>query len=57
MQAQLEALRNLVQVMDPPLHAFLASKECLNYFFCYRWLLIHFKREFTFDEASPGHPD
>ena len=35
----------------PPLHAFFARKDSLNYFFCYRWLLIHFKREFAFDEV------
>ena len=23
------------------------AKECTNYYFCYRWLLILFKREFT----------
>lgn len=51
MHAQLLALRNLVQLLDPPMHAFMEDKSCLNYFFCYRWLLIHFKREFTFDEV------
>jgi hypothetical protein len=37
-------------VLDPQLHAFLEARECLNYFFCFRWLLIHFKREFEFDQ-------
>lgn len=52
MHGQLLALRKLVQLLDPPLHAFMAAKSSLNYFFCYRWLLIHFKREFAFDEVS-----
>ncbi|KAK9814540.1 hypothetical protein WJX72_007608 [[Myrmecia] bisecta] len=51
MHAQLLALRNLIQLVDPKLHAYLEGRDCLNYFFCYRWLLIHFKREFTFDEV------
>ena len=51
MHAQLLALRNLVQQLDPPMHAYMEEKSCLNYFFCYRWLLIHFKREFAFEEV------
>ena len=57
MHAQLLALRNVVQLLDPAMHAFMEEKSCLNYFFCYRWLLIHFKREFAFEEvrlSSPG---
>lgn len=31
------------------------SKEATNYYFCYRWLLILFKREFsTYEEVSPS---
>lgn len=50
MHSQLLALQKLVRVLDPQLHAFLEAKDCLNYFFCFRWVLIHFKREFKFDE-------
>ena len=32
-----------LQVLDPQLHACLQQRDCLNYFFCFRWLLIHFK--------------
>lgn len=53
MHAQLLAVRNLVQLLDPAMHSFMEEKSCLNYFFCYRWLLIHFKREFAFDEVGP----
>jgi hypothetical protein len=39
------------QVLDPQLHALFEARECLNYFFAFRWLLIHFKREFPFDQV------
>ena len=30
------------------------TKEATNYYFCYRWLLILFKREFSsYEEVSP----
>ena len=54
MHAQLLALQKLVQLLDPPLHAHLERHECLDFFFTYRWLLILFKREFTFDEVWPA---
>ena len=52
MHAQLTALRDLIDVLDPPLSAHLASADALSFFFAYHWLLIHFKREFAFDEVS-----
>ena len=57
MHAQLGALAALVALVDPQLAAFLKAKGADNYFFCYRWLLIHFKRDFAFDEARcmPDH--
>ncbi len=59
MHAQLGALSALVALVDPQLAAFLKTKDADNYFFCYRWLLIYFKRDFAFDEASTArqHPD
>ncbi|PRW58614.1 TBC1 domain family member 17-like [Chlorella sorokiniana] len=51
MTAQLLALRSLVQLLDPPLYAHLEARECLSFFFCYRWLLIWMKREFAFEEV------
>ncbi|PRP87760.1 GTPase-activating protein gyp7-like [Planoprotostelium fungivorum] len=57
MHTQLLQLSNVLQTLDPDMHAFLdillrciRDRECLNMFFCFRWLLIHFKREFKFDE-------
>ncbi|KAF9430239.1 hypothetical protein BGZ94_007776 [Podila epigama] len=46
MQSQLETLGKLIQTLDPKLYAHLEKCEALNLFFCFRWLLIWFKREF-----------
>ena len=51
MQAQLEALRKLVEAADPELSAFLEARDSSIYLVTYRWLLVHFKREFSFDEV------
>ncbi|KAH9532856.1 hypothetical protein CY35_18G021400 [Sphagnum magellanicum] len=49
MHSQLMALSKLVQLLDNPLHDYFKQNECLNYFFCFRWILIQFKREFDYD--------
>ncbi|RUP44860.1 rab-GTPase-TBC domain-containing protein [Jimgerdemannia flammicorona] len=36
--------------MDPRLYAHLERTESFNLFFCFRWLLIWFKREFGWDD-------
>ncbi|KAF9326415.1 GTPase activating protein [Podila minutissima] len=46
MQSQLETLGKLIQTLDPKLYKHLEKCEALNLFFCFRWLLIWFKREF-----------
>ncbi|KAF9907153.1 GTPase activating protein [Lobosporangium transversale] len=46
MQSQLETLGELIQALDPKLYKHLEKCEALNFFFCFRWLLIWFKREF-----------
>jgi hypothetical protein len=43
-----------LQVLDPQLHAYFEARDCLNYFFCFRWVLIHFKREFSFEQVGPS---
>ncbi|WVZ73988.1 hypothetical protein U9M48_022229 [Paspalum notatum var. saurae] len=50
MHAQLLALSKLVELLDPPLHNYFRQNDCLNYFFCFRWVLIQFKREFSFEQ-------
>ncbi|KAI5069146.1 hypothetical protein GOP47_0015447 [Adiantum capillus-veneris] len=51
MHSQLLALSKLVQLLDFPLHTYLKEADCLNYFFCFRWLLIQFKREFPYEDV------
>ncbi|KAG6516941.1 hypothetical protein ZIOFF_020316 [Zingiber officinale] len=40
----------LVELLDSPLHNYFNKKDCLNYFFCFRWILIQFKREFEYEQ-------
>jgi len=52
MQNLLTRLGNVLRVMDPELFAYLKTKDdCANLFFCYRWMLILFKREFPFHDT------
>lgn len=51
MHSQLLALSKLVQLLDFPLHTYLKEADCLNFFFCFRWLLIQFKREFAYEDV------
>ncbi|KAM4650686.1 TBC1 domain family member 17 isoform 1-T1 [Discoglossus pictus] len=50
MKKQLAQLNLLLRVLDPALCDFLDSKESGNFSFCFRWLLIWFKREFSFQD-------
>ena len=49
MHSQRLALSKLVEILDSPLHNYFKQADCLNYFFCFRWILIQFKREFVHD--------
>ncbi|KAM3300918.1 TBC1 domain family member 17 isoform X1 [Capsicum chacoense] len=49
--SQLFALSKLVEILDNPLHNYFKQQDCLNYFFCFRWVLIQFKREFDFEKT------
>ncbi|XP_041452674.1 LOW QUALITY PROTEIN: TBC1 domain family member 15-like [Lytechinus variegatus] len=49
MKRQLIQLNSLLQVIEPKFYSYLQSKESSNLYFCFRWLLIHFKREFTIE--------
>lgn len=51
MKNKLSLLQQLLVLMDPQLHAHLEKASSLNLFFCFRWILIHFKREFAFDDV------
>ncbi|KAF7970005.1 hypothetical protein HWV62_25366 [Athelia sp. TMB] len=51
MKKQLLTLQQLIGVMDPELYRHLEKTDGLNLFFCFRWVLIAFKREFPFDDV------
>ncbi|TFY72367.1 hypothetical protein EVG20_g605 [Dentipellis fragilis] len=51
MKKQLSTLQQMIQVMDPELYRHLEKTDGLNLFFCFRWVLISFKREFPFDDV------
>ncbi|KAF9567503.1 RabGAP/TBC [Agrocybe pediades] len=51
MKKQLSTLQQLIEIMDPELFRHLEKTDSLNLFFCFRWVLISFKREFPFDDV------
>lgn len=51
MKQQLSTLQQLIGVMDPELYDHLERTGSLNLFFCFRWILIAFKREFKFEDV------
>ncbi|GLB35011.1 putative protein with domain in Tre-2, BUB2p, and Cdc16p [Lyophyllum shimeji] len=51
MKKQLLTLQQLIGVMDPELYRHLEKTDGLNLFFCFRWVLIAFKREFPFNDV------
>ncbi|KAH9946071.1 RabGAP/TBC [Epithele typhae] len=51
MKKQLSTLQQLISVMDPELYRHLEKTDGLNLFFCFRWMLISFKREFPFEDV------
>jgi hypothetical protein len=56
MHRQLAALRKLVEVVDPGLATYLADRGHSDYYFTFRWLLVQFKREVSFEEVGlPSH--
>nr|CAB3266828.1 TBC1 domain family member 15 [Phallusia mammillata] len=52
MKTQLKNLRVLIQFLDPKFWDHLVDKESSNLYFCFRWLLIRFKREFSFEDVQ-----
>jgi hypothetical protein len=51
MDTHLEAIRALVEDQLPEFYAFLQARELTNMLFCYRWILLDFRREFTREEV------
>ncbi|XP_028409145.1 TBC1 domain family member 17-like [Dendronephthya gigantea] len=48
---QLDNLKTLLQYVFPRLYHHFEKNESANLYFCFRWLLILFKREFVFDDV------
>lgn len=51
MHGQLKTLDSLIHFMDPELYKRLEDTETSNLFFCFRWLLVWFKREFEWEDV------
>jgi len=52
MHTQLQLLHHLCQTLEPDLYRYLEEQECSNFYFCFRWLLIIFKREFVHEDVK-----
>ncbi|XP_076304526.1 TBC1 domain family member 15-like isoform X1 [Tachypleus tridentatus] len=50
MKTQLQQLYSVIHFADPHLCDYLESHDSGNLYFCFRWLLILFKREFKFHD-------
>ncbi|KAJ2848832.1 GTPase activating protein [Coemansia brasiliensis] len=51
MQDELDTMAQLVEIANPRLYKHLEKCDASNMFCCYRWLLIWFKREFSFENV------
>ncbi|OAD77895.1 hypothetical protein PHYBLDRAFT_108322, partial [Phycomyces blakesleeanus NRRL 1555(-)] len=51
MHGQLKTLDSLIRFMDPELYKHFEQTETANLFFCFRWLLVWFKREFQWEDV------
>ncbi|KAJ1842995.1 GTPase activating protein, partial [Coemansia sp. RSA 2708] len=51
MQDELSTMARLVEIANPRLFKHLEKCDASNMFSCYRWLLIWFKREFSFEDV------
>lgn len=47
MTSQLTSIAHILKYLDPILHRSLEETDSLNMFFCFRWVLLQFKREFS----------
>ncbi|WFD19277.1 GTPase activating protein [Malassezia caprae] len=51
MRHELLLLQRLVAELCPQLYAYLRDLDALHLFFCFRWILVCFKREFPLDDV------
>jgi hypothetical protein len=52
MDTQLKQLRALLKFMDPEFYSYLLDVEADSLYFCFRWLLVLFKREFEYEDVK-----
>ena len=51
MHENLDNCRVLIQTLMPEFYETLCHFDLVNMFFCYRWLLLDFKREFSMKDV------
>lgn len=48
MKQQLKDMQQVVRLVDPELMSYLEVRDSANLYFCFRWLLVRFKRELNY---------
>ncbi|KAG0729053.1 TBC1 domain family member 15 [Chionoecetes opilio] len=48
MKQQLKDVHQIVRLVDPELMSYLEVRDSANFYFCFRWLLVRFKRELNY---------
>ncbi len=51
MNEELSRLALLIKHLDPKLYNYFKSQQAEKFYFCFRWLLVRFKREFPFEQV------
>lgn len=51
MKRQLDNLTEILRFIDPFFYNYLDAKDSGNLYFCFRWMLIWFKREFSYPDT------
>uniref|UniRef100_A0A914KWA1 TBC1 domain family member 15 n=3 Tax=Meloidogyne TaxID=189290 RepID=A0A914KWA1_MELIC len=51
-KTQLSQLKSLVEIVNPRLAIYLESQDSDHMYFCFRWILVLFKRELSFDDCQ-----
>ncbi|GMS83564.1 hypothetical protein PENTCL1PPCAC_30656 [Pristionchus entomophagus] len=50
-KVQLNQLRDILMIVNPKLANYLESHDSDDMYFCFRWLIVWFKREFSFEDT------
>jgi len=52
MEKQLNKLQQITKVLDKDWYEYLEKRDAVNFYFCFRWILVLLKREFTFNQIK-----